>query len=163
MSTARKMTISAAIGLVVEKILSGGGRVNAEAVLIGLRSDYEDVLIQEATRLAENQIWKIARDYARRGEESEDGEQQLVLPDIGIPRLLDIHSDGESYFLRAEDATLAELDHGRSVRVTNVERAQARLDKYEDGLEKVRHIMKTDPKMPLRYALKQLGLWPTGK
>lgn len=159
----KTMSIGEAISKIVEALLAEGRRVTSELVEEQLLESYQDVVDAEEARLRKAQIWKLVRDYTRRSQGDEDEDGQMVLPDIGIPRLLDIHSDGESYVLRAEDATLAELEVGRTARFNNVVRAQVRLDRYDEGLAQVGRIMRTDPKMPMRAALKQLGLWPEEK
>lgn len=161
MSTAKKLSLGAVVEAVIERLLAQGIRATPEAINRVIEKDYMDVLVEHRTRLGEVQIWKMARDYSR-GVEEEDERAQLDLPLMGIPRRLIVSSDGVSYVQDRDKATWPELEVGRRFRVENVTRAQVRLDRYEDGLRRVRPVMERDLAMTFGEALAQLDLWKDG-
>jgi hypothetical protein len=130
------------------------GRVTPEDLVARMWKRHRDLLDGESVRLINAQVWKSARDYCR-----DVDDEQHELPGLGIPRVLDVTVPDGTYLMKAEEANWAELNAGRQVRVLNVDRAVRRLNRYDDGLEKVRPLMEQRPRMKLRTAMKQLGLF----
>lgn len=118
--------------------------------------EHEDDVESEGARLIRQALIRWVKDIAR-GEA--EGAEQLSL--FGFPGTIAIPTDaeddeGEYAYIRSTKATFGELDSGKAVRVSNVQRAQARLDVYVIALERVRPLMEGTSKT-LAEALAEQG------
>lgn len=83
----------------------------------------------------------------------DDGAAQLTLPGLGLPSALAIPTPDGTYYVRTDKATWPELLAGREVRAVNVERAQAKLDTYDESLDLLRDVMEPDHSLTVTDAL----------
>lgn len=88
---------------------------------------------------------RIAADIMRRFTEDEDENEQLTIPGLGFPSAICVVTPDGTYFVSTHKATLNELRAGRLQRVTNVNAAVAKLDRYDEGLDRVTPYMEADP------------------
>lgn len=127
-----------------DRALDAERSVSVPAVVARVMSDYPALVAVESQRLAREAITRWVKGLAR--TESESGSQ-LTLAGfpavIAVPTGPDEDEEGDPgyRYMRTTKATWADLDAGRGVRVANVTRAQARLDAYDTGLERVRPFM----------------------
>lgn len=106
---------------------------------------YRDVFENETKRL----VWNAARDAVkhilRRLSEDDADSGQQGLPGIHLPSAIAVpQPDGSFGYVQAEKATWDILLAGRTVRVQNVDRAQAKLDLYDATLARLRRFMESD-------------------
>jgi hypothetical protein len=82
-----------------------------------------------------------------------DDNDQLQLPGIeGLPSAIAVQTPDGTYYVRADKARWPELQSGRDLRLSNVERAQAKLDAYDETLEVLRPYMERDDELTVAGA-----------
>jgi hypothetical protein len=145
MSDLRKM-----LAETVEELRKRDTRVKAETILREMWDRFSELLGDESRRLMDQALWKLVRDLCREEEDQQD------LPGIGIPKILNLSADGDSYVVASEDCNWAELSLAYSVRVQKVTQSQVRVDRFAAGLSLVGPLMSGDPSMTLRDAMAQL-------
>lgn len=114
----------------------------------------------EFTDAAEKLILASARAIVAnlmRDLSSDEGDAQLTLPGLDLPSALAIPAPSGTYYVRTDKATWTELVLGREVRAENVDRAQAKLDAYDESLETLRPVMEDDPTLSVADALDRLA------
>lgn len=87
----------------------------------------------------------------------DDGNAQLTLPGLDLPSALAIPAPNGTYYVRTDKATWVELVAGREVRAVNVERAQAKLDAYDESIDVLRQFMEHDPTLTVADALNRMA------
>jgi hypothetical protein len=153
------MKLAEAIRTVAEDLLNEKGRARAEEICATVRAEYGDLVDMESGRLIDASLWKAARDYFRSQEEaSTEDEEQRVLPGIDFPRVLCIQHDSDRYVVKSLDANAPEIRAGRLTRVSNLTRAQKKLDRYDEIADRVLPLMERK-NITFGSALRQLGLW----
>lgn len=134
--------ITATVREVLQEALAAGDRVVLSELADRVFETRADVMQTHADYLCRSAILKILKRLAH--EQTEDEDSQLSL--FGFPSViavpLDSEKKGDGYYYKATPkATLKELEAGRNLRVENILRAQAKLDRYDEALDSVRPML----------------------
>jgi len=145
------MTFNEALTGLIDEFIGDGTIVTRESLADALWERFPGLMRKESGRLTGDQVWKVARDYARR----EEDEQQLDLPGLapGIPRLLVLNADGFSRIVPAAIACYEELTLARNIRRANVGAVSARFDRFEKAIAPFLPLMEKDLDMTLAEAV----------
>lgn len=127
--------------------------VDVDQVVACAYSRYGDVFTQETERLVLDAARRIARNVMR---DLSDDDTEQRLPGIHLPSAIAMpRPDGSFGYVSAEKATWAVLQAGRELRITNVDRAVAKLDLYDATLARLRPFMEADPNLTVMDALRR--------
>lgn len=97
---------------------------------------------------------KVLRDLS----DDEDDPAQAAFPGLELPSAIAVPADdGGFFYIRTDKATWVQLVAGRAVRETNVLRALAKLDTYDDSLDRLRPMMEHDPLMTVADAARVMA------
>lgn len=130
--------------------------VDVDHVVACAYNRYGDVFAESAERLVWSAARRIAKDVMRDLAEDEDNGGQQRLPGIHLPSAIAVpQQDGTFRYVLAEKATWEVLVAGRALRTANVARAQAKLDLYDETLDRLRPIMANDPTCTVADALRR--------
>jgi hypothetical protein len=109
-----------------------------------------DKLVAEAAR---RKAKRVLRDLS----EDDDDPAQLAIPGLPLPSAIAVpDKTGAYYYVRTDKATWGEVVAGRDVRDRNLQRAQAKLDNYDDALDALRPLMESDPLITVAAAARRL-------
>lgn len=105
-------------------------------------ASHPDLIRAHGDELARGALGRYVRELARR-EAQDEGEAGGQLALGGFPAVIAIPGGGPNghRYMRATKATWPDLAAGRAIRAKNVERAQARLDAYDESLADFRPFM----------------------
>lgn len=147
-------TLTSILTECAEDLLNTEDRVHPDQVVSCAYNRYGDVFADETNRLVWDAARRIAKSVMRKFSEDDDGQQRL--PGLHLPTAIAVPQEhGQYAYVQSEKATWADLQAGRTVRVDNVERAQARLDLYDDSLERLRPFMENDASCSVAEALRR--------
>src|SRR5207253_6600704 len=129
-------------------------QVEAIQVVFQARQMAGDVFASEQDRLVLQAAERIAKAIMKGLTENDNS--QLGLPGLTLPSAIAVPQDEEGgyYYVRTDKAHWPELLAGRELRVENVQRAQAKLDAYEESLRLLRPVMEDDVEMTVGDALR---------
>lgn len=119
-------------------------KVSAEHVVRCAYQRHGEVFAQATEKMVIDHARRVAADIMRGLSEDED-DAQLTIPGLGFPSAIAVVSPDGTYFVSTHKATWNELVAGRNQRVQNVRAAQAKLDKYDEGMDTVRPYMEDEP------------------
>lgn len=112
---------------------------------------------EESQRLvliaARNIVAKLMRDLS-----DDEDNAQLTMPGMDLPSAICVQTPDGSYYVRTDKATWPELVAGRDVRADNVTRATAKLEAYDESLERLRDYMEPSPTMTVADAVHLISL-----
>lgn len=125
-----------------QEALSKGEHLLLSDIADRILTTRADDMQTHADYLCRSAILKILKRLAH--EQTEDEDSQLSL--FGFPSVIAVPLDSETkgdryYYVETQRANLQELEAGRNLRVENILRAQARLDRYDAALESVRPML----------------------
>jgi len=118
------------------------GRVAPEAIAAGALRDLSDELMKHANDMVAGWVRRTVGDYMR--SLSEHDQDQLGLPEIGLPAVICVVTPDGTMYVRSDLANRRELAVGRKTRVDNVRAAQAKLDRYDATVELLLPFMQDD-------------------
>lgn len=131
-------------------------KVSAEHVVKCAYGRHPEVFAEEAEAMALTSARKIAASIMRSFSEDDSGDQ-LTMPGLGFPTAIAVVTPDGNYFVRADKAVWAEVEAGEQQRVSNVDRAVAKLDAYREGKEIVRPYMEPDPLCTVAQAVARIS------
>lgn len=134
--------INATVREVWQEAVAAGDRVVLSELADRVFETRADIMQMHADSLCRSAILKILKRLAH--EQTEDEDSQLSL--FGFPSVIAVPLDSEKkgdgyYYIATPKANLKELEAGRNLRVENILRAQAKLDRYDEALESVRPML----------------------
>lgn len=131
--------------------------VEAGEVVLCAQQRYGDVFIAEQERLVFQAAARIAKSIMR--DMAMDDDDQLSLPGINLPSAIAVPHENEDgyYYVRTDKACWSELEAGRELRVSNVRRAQQKLDQYDEALLRLQPIMEHEPDLTVADAVERLS------
>lgn len=117
---------------------------------------FPELVEERATDLIKRCITRWVKDIMR-AQTTEDDEQYpipgLVLPTaIAIPT-----STGDIRYLRTDKARWQDLEAGLKMRNINIARANAKLRRYVESMDRLRPIMQGKPRMTVAQAIRKLA------
>lgn len=131
------------------------GPLHIDEVVAEAIATHADLFAAEGDRLARKAADRIVKDVMRRLGEDDDTDETR-LPGLSLPSVIYVDpGDAEPYYRRTDLATWAEIEAGLAERQRNAERAQARIDRYLDGMDRLRPIMADDPAVTVGEALRR--------
>ena len=148
------MTFTEALGELIEEFITNEVPLTPESLDDAMWVRFPDLMQKQSGQLVRDQVWKGARDYARR----EEDEEQLALPGLapGIPRMLVLYADGGSRIIAAAAACYEEITLAKRIRHTNVRAVSARSDRFDAALAPFLPLMETDRSLTLAEAVAAL-------
>lgn len=126
-------------------LLETEAKVSAEHVVRCAYNRHGDVFADATEKMVLDYARKLAADIMRAFTEDEDDNGQLTIPGLGLPSAIGVVTPDGTYFVSTHKATLNELRAGRQQRVANVNAAQAKLDRYDEGLDRLTPYMEDEP------------------
>lgn len=150
------MTIHSILRECATDLLDTEPTVTVDQVVSCAYRRHGDEFAAESERLVLASARQIVANLMRDLTDDEE-DAQLTLPGLSLPSALAIPSPNGTYYVRTDKATWVELVAGRDVRAVNVERAQAKLDAYDDSLERLREVMEADPTLTVAQAIEKMA------
>lgn len=144
-------TFNALVNRVAQELLSEG-TTDVESVCATIASRHPDAVEAHGQALARDGLRRKVKDLFRRL--SEDDAAQLAIPGLKLPTAIAVPSTEAVLYVRADMATWPQLLAGRSVRLNNVDAAQAKLKLYNLSLERLRGLMEDYPERTVAEALR---------
>lgn len=117
--------------------------VSPEHVVRCAYQRHGDLFVEAQQKMVLDHARRLAADMMRAMTEDEGGEQ-LTIPGLGFPTLINVVTPDGGYFIRTDKATWPEIEAGERQRERNVDNAVAKLDAYREGKETVRPYMEHD-------------------
>lgn len=129
-----------------------------DEVVVRIVENHRHVVMDQAEELVYRHLKTVVRNMMQRHAEP-DEESQQTIPGLRLPKTLAIPAENESGFIwrSTNSATWDELQAARHVRLKNVERAQERLDQFDESVAVLRPIMEHDRSMTVYEAMNYLN------
>lgn len=139
-------------------LLATEDRVEIDHLVDCAEQRYPDAFVDETARLVRNAARNTAKKLLRDLAEDDDGDQ-LRLPGLILPTALAVPAENGDgyYYVRTDKATWPQVEAGRHIREVNVERAQAKLDAYDDSMGKLSPLMAHDWSLTVGDALREMN------
>ena len=109
--------------------------------------------MREADSLIDRQIWKEFRNICRGSD-----DEQYELPGLSFPKVIDVPGPDGPRLMNVLFARWGQLQAARELRRLNVDRADAKLRRFDVALEQVRNLMEENSSMRLCDAMEALGI-----
>lgn len=152
------MNLTDAIRECAIDLLETEDKVTIEHLVDCAELRHPDAFLAARERLVAEAARRMAKKVLRDLSEDDEDPAQLTLPGLPLPSALAVpDKSGAFYYVRTDKATWAEVVAGREVRDANVQRAQAKLDNYDDALDALRPLMEHDPTMTVAQAARMMA------
>lgn len=149
------MTVRSILRECAEDLLDTEPAVTVEQVVGCAWRRHADTFAEETERMVQASARIIVAQLMR--EYTEDDEDQMSLPGLGLPSAICVQSANGTYYVRADKATWPELLAGRQTRTDNVDAAQKKLDRYDAAVETLRPFMEADDEVTVAKAVAMMA------
>lgn len=140
------MKVAEAVRTCALEMLETDPSVSTTSIVRCAKSRFPECFEDEGERLADSAARRLASVLMKSLSEDEDAQEQLVFSDLVLPTAIAVPTaDGDYEYVRTDKATWAQLVAGRSLRELNVERAQAKLRRYDRSLGELQPFMADYP------------------
>lgn len=149
------MNLNALLMSCAERVLDVGDYCGIDDVVACAHQQHPEVFDEHAEQLVFQAARRMAKDILRRMVE-EDGAAEQRLPGLGLPVALAVRREtGQVKYVRTDKAVWSDLQAARDERALNVARAEARLEHFDEVMDRVRAQMEHDPSCTLAEALRR--------
>lgn len=150
------ISLNSVLASCATNLLESQREVTPGEVIECARRDYASLFEIERDRLVWLAAARIVKEILRELSNDEE-EAQLNLPELNLPSAIAVRGEGgDYYYVSSRKATWTELLAGREERVHNVQRAQAKLDRYNETLGRLRPLMEPHPARTVQQAAELL-------
>lgn len=141
------MSLHSILAETTHALLDSDFRITATDVVERARKNNEAIFAAETDKLVMDAARRIVKEILRdlTQDDHAASDDQVILPGLVLPSAIAVEDEGGNfYYVKAQKATRQELQAGRAQRVSNVLRAQKRLDQYDETLELLLPLMDDD-------------------
>lgn len=149
----KERNIHAVLRETAVRMLNTDPMVSEPAVVAAARASHPEKFDAEVERFIQNSAEAIVRRIFG-SLTADDDDAQLRFPGFELPTALCLKQlDGPALWVMTSKATWNQLMAGRQLRAENVERAQHRLDQYDEALRRLRPHMEGHPAVSVADAI----------